>query len=61
MAKRKFIPVERPIYVMLACTQDKIDERMVKFIDIQEDIQGRDVLTFQCPKCNRTHTSLRFG
>jgi hypothetical protein len=55
--KRNF----RRIYVNLSCIQDKIDEREVETIDIEEDFQGRDILTFKCPECGKTHRSLRFS
>ena len=51
----------RIIYVNLSCIQDKIPEADVEFENIEEDIQGQDVLTFKCPKCGETHKSLRFG
>lgn len=37
------------------------DERKVQFENIEEDIQGRDVLTFVCPGCDKTVKSLRRG
>lgn len=50
----------RKIYV--SCSNcGKIDEKKVKFINIEEDIQGRDVLTFECPTCKTTQKSMRFG
>lgn len=52
---------ERPIRVMLPCIQEFMDERKVEFIDICEDFEGRDRMTFKCPSCGKTHTSLRFG
>lgn len=42
----------------------KIKEREIKeeqFLNIEEDIQGRDVLTFICPHCGTRQKSLRFG
>ena len=47
--------------VILSCTKEFIDESNVEFINIQEDIQGKDILTFKCPKCNKQHESLRFN
>lgn len=38
-----------------------IDEKYVEFIDIEEDFQGFDVLTFRCPKCGTQQKSKRFG
>lgn len=37
------------------------DEKKVEFLNIEEDIQGRDVLTFRCPGCGRTSKSCRYG
>jgi predicted RNA-binding Zn-ribbon protein involved in translation (DUF1610 family) len=42
-------------------TQEWVDERKVKFVNIEEDFSGRDVLTFECPKCGKVHKSLRVG
>ena len=36
------------------------DEDDVKFINIEEDIQGADVLTFECPDCNYVLKSRRY-
>ena len=52
---------ERPIYVLLPCTQEKMLESKVTFEGIEEDILGRDMLTFTCPKCGQKHQSMRFG
>ena len=52
---------ERQIYVLLSCTGEKYLESKVEFIDIEEDIMGRDMLTFTCPVCSQKHTSMRFG
>lgn len=38
-----------------------LDEKEVKFIDIEEDFQGHDVLTFECPHCKTVQKSKRFG
>jgi len=52
---------QRSVQVRLQCTGELVDEETTKFENIEEDFQGRDVLTFQCPKCKQTHKSLRFG
>ena len=52
---------QRVAQVLLSCNSDRVDETDVDFIDIAEDIQGRDVVTFRCPECDELHTSLRFG
>lgn len=49
------------IQVILGCTKDWIDEDMVEFVDIEEDFEGRDVLTYKCPICDQIHRSKRFG
>jgi hypothetical protein len=35
------------------------DNKTYLFVNIEEDIQGRDVLTFVCPYCNTTQKSYR--
>jgi hypothetical protein len=49
------------IFVILSCSGDRISEDSVEFENIEEDIYGRDVLTFKCPACGKTHQSLRLG
>ncbi len=51
---------KRPILVRCSKCGD-VDEKKVKVLNIEEDFQGRDVLTFECPKCGETRKSLRFG
>ena len=52
----------RPVIrVRLACVDDWINESKVKILNVEEDIQGRDILTFTCPKCGEEHKSLRVG
>lgn len=48
--------------IVVACTDCGIDydEKAVEVLDIEEDIQGRDVLTFNCPKGHHTK-ALRRG
>lgn len=38
-----------------------IDENDTEFIDISEDFQGADLLTFKCKKCGTKSTSRRYG
>lgn len=47
------------VKVYLACTGEWIKETKVTVENIEEDIQGRDVLTFMCPECKQQHKSLR--
>jgi hypothetical protein len=39
----------------------RMDEDKVEFINIEEDIQGKDVLTFRCPECKEVRKSYRLG
>jgi hypothetical protein len=49
----------RKIYVRCGKCREEFDERKVKFLNIEEDIQGRDLMTFECPKCKTDQTSYR--
>ena len=40
---------------------NNFDEQDVEFVDIAEDMEGRDVLFFVCPECGKTVSSLRRG
>jgi len=55
------IDVEREVCVTLTCNHDLIPESKVKFVNIEEDMQGRDLLTFICPECGEQHTAYRLG
>lgn len=48
------------IKVMLTCNKEWMEEELVNYIDIEEDMEGKDVLTFECPVCNEVHRSRRF-
>lgn len=37
------------------------DTEKVRFLNIEEDFQGRDVMTFVCPKTGTSTSSLVFG
>ena len=50
---------EREVKVMLPCTGDWHLESEVESTNIEEDMEGRDVLTFKCPECGREHQSYR--
>lgn len=52
---------EREILVILDCNGDRVPESQVEFLGIEEDIQGRDILSFVCPVCQEPHKSLRLG
>jgi len=40
---------------------DRVYEEDVKFIDIEEDMQGRNLLTFDCHICGERNRSYRLG
>lgn len=42
-------------FVILKCNGDQVDTRHVKTKNIHEGPQGEDVLTYLCPRCNKTH------
>ena len=50
-----------PIEVYISCLDKFIPEDDVKMVNIQEDMQGRDLLTFICPECGEVHESYRLG
>jgi predicted RNA-binding Zn-ribbon protein involved in translation (DUF1610 family) len=49
-----------PARVML-CDRDMADETTVEILDIEEDMDGADVVTFVCPVCGEQHKSRRYG
>mgnify|MGYP003132491330 CR=1 FL=1 len=51
--------MHKPIKVSCNDCKRSTDESTVEFVNIEEDIQGRDVLTFVCPYCNTTQKSYR--
>lgn len=59
-----FIPAElrkKTIKVMCALCGSEYDEDKVTEIDIEEGLQGKDIVTFECPECHETVKSMRFG
>lgn len=51
----------KTIYVRCAkCGQD-FNEAKVEFLGIEEDFQGRDVMSFVCPTCKEETKSYRRG
>jgi len=58
--KKKY-KYERVIRVHCKKCLEWIDEKDTKFVDIEEDFQGADVLTFICPKCGTQQKSRRLG
>ncbi len=54
---RKF---HRNIQIRLPCNGELVDEREIDIENIEEDMQGRDVVSFKCPYCAEIHKSHRF-
>jgi hypothetical protein len=44
-------------HVRLSCDGEWVPVSSTTFIGIQEDMVGRDVLTYLCPECNTEHSS----
>jgi hypothetical protein len=51
----------RIIRVYAACCDEWLMESEVHMVDIAEDLQGHDVVTFDCPRCGHEHKSKRVG
>jgi Zn finger protein HypA/HybF involved in hydrogenase expression len=51
----------RIITIGVWCGECKLwfEEKHTEFVDIEEDFEGRDVLTFICPECKTEQRSLR--
>jgi phage FluMu protein Com len=60
MMKKNRMYRERTITVQCK-TCGELDEKLVEFADIEEDIFGADVLAFKCPKCKTIQKSHRRG
>ena len=50
-----------PIVVFCFKCSEWIAESDTKFKGIEEDFQGRDLLTFVCPDCKTSQKSFRVG
>lgn len=50
-----------PIMLIQSCNSERVDEQDVNCTNIEEDMEGRDVVTFICLSCNKEHKSLRLG
>ncbi len=60
--KGKFgLDYKPPVKVFAGCVGEWFDETDAHIIGIEEDPEGRDRLTFDCPYCDHQHTSLRRG
>lgn len=58
MAKWQYEP---KVKVTCPTCKNMFNEDAVEFINIEEDIQGRDLLTFKCPVCNEPKKAYRLG
>ena len=50
-----------PIEVFCAKCSEWVEEVDTEFENIEEDFQGRDLLTFKCPDCKTSQKSYRLG
>jgi len=50
-----------PVKVYCSECKEWIDELKVKFLNISEDMLGRDRLEFECPTCKTKQESYRVG
>ena len=50
-----------PIVVFCKKCNEWIAEGDTKFENIEEDFQGRDLLTYKCPYCKTSQKSYRVG
>jgi len=55
------IMYERKITLLCPECGIRNEEDIVEFLNIEEDMQGRDVLTFKCHYCGKPVKSLRYG
>ncbi len=53
--------MEKEIRVYCKKCKKWIDESTAEHLNIEEDIQGRDLLTFKCPECATEQKSFRVG
>jgi SPX domain protein involved in polyphosphate accumulation len=59
--KGKYMDYERP-KIKVHCPEDGwVDEQDTEFVNIEEDIQGADILTFICPHCKQQRKSRRYA
>jgi len=61
MIRRRSYHSAGQIYVRCPHCVRNIDENEVKFLNIEEDEMGKDVMTFICPVCKTKQKSHRFS
>ncbi len=52
---------ETSILVICPHCKQYLNEEEVEFINLEEDMEGKDRLTFKCPLCHKEGTSHRLG
>jgi len=52
---------ERKIQVYCGFCKMWVNEETVEFLNIEEGMQGEDMLTFKCPDCGQKSISRRYG
>jgi hypothetical protein len=52
---------ERVATVYCAGCEERVPVPDTKFLNIEEDFQGRDVMTFECKLCGETHKGMVYG
>lgn len=57
--RERFFNLRPLVEVTCAHCKERQDERGVECLNIEEDMQGRDVMTFTCGKCGQTSESFR--
>ncbi len=57
MYKRKFRPLQQIFHVQCP-TCGTHETSHVDFVNVEEDIQGRDIMTYRCPVSNEIHSSV---
>jgi len=60
MSKYKWTPQK---FIVVYCKEcnEWMGENITKIKNIEEGLQGRDFLTFECPECKTTQKSHRVG
>ena len=53
--------IERQVYVRCPECGSTHTTEEIEFLDVAEDIEGRDVATFNCPVTHNSNTSLVYS
>ena len=52
--------MSEPVYIEIPCANKRVIKTEVEVLNIEEDAEGRDLLTFRCPECGEEHKAFRF-